>query len=596
MADNDAPVTTDADTPAPRRPVTGALLAVLITAVLTFAVTALLVTIFNRKQEAKNPYLRVVNVDNNTTDPAVWGANWPRQFDSYQKTVDVTRTRYGGSEAMPQQKLDADPWLKRMYAGYAFSIDYRERRGHAYMLYDQQVTERVTKRPQPGACLHCHASVVPTWRRVGMAALAGQPATGPSAGPVEMDPFDFNWPAVMKGFEVMSTMRYVDAHAELLRTPDGSPNEARPGPGGSGVTTPTPANAAGTPAAAPTTQEVIAAHAGMGEAHPVSCVDCHDPQSMELRVTRPGFVRGIAALAESDAPVPHLPSVQRWRNGSRKHPYDPNADATRQEMRSFACAQCHVEYYCGPKETLLFPWNKGLRVENIEAYYDEHQFPDGTPFNDWKHAETGAPLYKAQHPEFELWSQGVHARAGVACADCHMPYVREGALKVSDHWVRSPLLMINRSCQPCHAVPEEELLARVETIQDRTRQLISRSSVALVDMLDAINAAQAAGAPAGELAKLHKLQRQAQWRLDFISSENSMGFHADQEAARVLGESIDYARQAQALATALRAPAVPATQPSTDQVIGATETGKAPPGPYLQRDAVPPIERNEPKQ
>ena len=109
-------------------------------------------------------------------------------------------------------------------------------------------------------------------------------------------------------------------------------------------------------------------------------------------------------------------------------------------MRSFVCGQCHVEYYCGPKTTLFYPWNDGLRVEQIEAYYDQYKFPDGHIFYDWTHGETGASVLKAQHPEFETWSQGIHARSGVACADCHMPYKREGAMKVSDHWVRTPLL------------------------------------------------------------------------------------------------------------------------------------------------------------
>jgi nitrite reductase (cytochrome c-552) len=47
------------------------------------------------------------------------------------------------------------------------------------------------------------------------------------------------------------------------------------------------------------------------------------------------------------------------------------------------------------------------------------------------------------------------------------------------------------------------------------------------------------------------------WRLDYISSENSRGFHADQEAARILGESIDYSRQAEAMAIRLRASEAP---------------------------------------
>jgi nitrite reductase (cytochrome c-552) len=299
---------------------------------------------------------------------------------------------------------------------------------------------------------------------------------------------------------------------------------------------------------------------------------------MELRVTRPGFITGIAALAASDDPVPHLQSIARWRQSGRGQPYDPNRDATRQEMRSFVCGQCHVEYYCGPKETLFYPWGKGLRVEQIEAYYDDHKFPNGEPFYDWAHGETGAHLYKAQHPEFETWSQGTHARAGVACADCHMPYTRDGALKVSDHWVRSPLLNINRACQQCHAFPEAELLARVQTIQQRTHDLLERSASALVDMLDAIGSARANGASPADLKPALDLQRKAQWRLDFVSSENSMGFHAPPEVARILAESIDYSRQAQVTAqrVLLRPDTRPATQPG-EPVEGVTPAGKSPP-------------------
>jgi nitrite reductase (cytochrome c-552) len=237
--------------------------------------------------------------------------------------------------------------------------------------------------------------------------------------------------------------------------------------------------------------------------------------------------------------------MERWRQGSRAKPYDPNADSTRQEMRSFVCGQCHVEYYCGPKATLFYPWGKGLKVEQIEAFYDAYKFDDGHRFYDWRHAETGAEALKAQHPEFELWSQGIHARSGVSCADCHMPYTREGALKVSDHWVRSPLLNISRSCQVCHVYPEDEIRARVDAIQNRTNALMQRTAKAFTDMLDAVSAAKKAGADARTLAPLLELQRKAQWRLDFVAAENSMGFHAPAEAARILAESIDFARQAE---------------------------------------------------
>ena len=246
-------------------------------------------------------------------------------------------------------------------------------------------------------------------------------------------------------------------------------------------------------------------------------------------------------------------------------------------MRSFVCGQCHVEYYCATKETLFFPWDNGLKVEQIEQTYNDHKFPDGTSFYDFEHGETGARVYKAQHPEFELWSQGVHARSGVACADCHMPYERQGAMKVSSHWVRSPLLNINNACQTCHNVPEEELRDKVHSIQSRTEALLQRAAAAMTDMLDAIREAEAAGATRTQLAPIFELQRKATWRLDFISSENSMGFHADQEAARILGESIDYSRQAQALALRLRAPEAPAVTRRVQPVEGVTPAGKAPP-------------------
>ncbi len=531
-------------TPTPPRragfPIWGFVVAVVLSAIVTFALAALLVNIFQRKQEAKNPYVRLVEVDNNTSDPRRWGINWPREFDGYMRTSEMTHTRYGGSEGAPApSRLEQEPWLKRMFAGYAFAIDFRQRRGHAYMLADQEQTRRVQDKPQPGACLHCHASIIPTYRRLGLE----------KSGKTLADADGFDWPAVMTGFEAMSTMSYVDAHAQLLRTPDGTEG-LDVGPGGSSIATTTPANLTGQIPGAPTTQEALASHTG--KAHPVACVDCHDPKSMELRVTRPAFVVGIQKLASSEEPVPHLPSIERWRKGNRARPYDPNTDATRQEMRSFACGQCHVEYYCGPKMTMFFPWGNGLKVEEIEKFYDDTKFADGHRFFDFKHAETGAEVLKAQHPEFETWSQGIHARSGVACADCHMPYKRDGAMKVSDHWIRSPLLMINRSCQVCHPFSEEEIQGRVATIQRRHSLLMERAGTALIAMLDEVAAAKKAGATEAQLQPILELQRKAQWRLDFINAENSMGFHAAQESAKTLGESIDYFRQGQLLAQQLR--------------------------------------------
>lgn len=178
-------------------------------------------------------------------------------------------------------------------------------------------------------------------------------------------------------------------------------------------------------------------------------------------------------------------------------------------------------------------------MDQIEQYYDE------VGFKDWAHAITGAPTLKAQHPEFELWSQGIHARSGVACADCHMPYQREGAVKVSDHWVRSPMLNVAAACQTCHNYTTDEIEARVTTIQDRTFALLQRGEAAVGALIDDLEAAVAQGYSDEQLSVARDFQRKAQWRLDYVSAENSMGFHAPQEAARILAEAADLARQGQ---------------------------------------------------
>ncbi len=454
-------------------PTWGFILIAGILALLTVGVLLLLQNINTRQQEAKQQPMQTVQLTEETLDPAIWGKNYPNEYDSYKRTVDVERTKFGGSEAF--SKLEDDVRWKVIFSGNAFGTDYREERGHAYMLVDQRDTQRVTQFKQPGACLHCHAAVTQAYYTKGVE--AGAPASDRKA-------------AIQKGFELVNPMPYVDA-TKLVD-------------------------------------------------HPVTCADCHDPATMQLRITRPGFFAGINALAKSKEPTPHLPSIERWRAAGSKGDYDPNVEATRQEMRSYVCAQCHVEYYFkGDAKTVTFPWFNGLKVEEIQAYYDSVQFKD------WVHKDSGANVLKAQHPEFETWSQGVHARSGVACADCHMPYERVGATKVSDHWVRSPMLNVNNACQTCHKFSEQEMKDRVTVIQDRTKALLIRAEDAVVALINDIAKAKAAGATDEQLAKARDLQRVAQFRLDFVSAENSMGFHAPAETARILGESIDYARQGQ---------------------------------------------------
>jgi nitrite reductase (cytochrome c-552) len=430
-------------------------------AVVTLGLVALLTNIVERKQEARNPFYRVVTLTDTTQDASTWGKNFPLQYDDYRRTVDQQRTRYGGSEAEPhtpsdvdprsvvaQSRLEEDPRLKEFWAGYAFSKDFREERGHAYMLSDQELTRRQQASPQPGTCIHCHASVYVPYKTAGNGDL-------------------------IRGFELMNAMPYAEARRRVT--------------------------------------------------HPVTCIDCHDPTTMALRVTRPGFLEGIRALKASQG-VPN---------------YDVNRSATRQEMRTYVCGQCHVEYHFqGPQKRLVYPWSKGLTVDSILAFYDS------TGHRDWVHGTSGARVLKAQHPEFELFNQGIHARSGVACADCHMPFKREGAMKISDHHVRSPVLNLNRACQTCHRWSEEELKARIETIQDRTFELRNVAldavlqltrDIATVTKGDTVNTDP-------RIRAARDWQRKAQFFTDFVEAENSMGFHADQESARILARAIDYAR------------------------------------------------------
>jgi nitrite reductase (cytochrome c-552) len=453
------------------------IVAALLAAIAAVAVTALLVSIFTRQQEALNPFYRVVELNDETVDPAIWGKNFPLQYDGYRRTVDQVRTRYGGSEAVPrtptgsdprgivaQSRLEEDPRLKTMWAGYAFATDFREERGHAYMLQDQTFTERQQVVQQPGTCMHCHASVYVPYKKLGGGDL-------------------------FKGFDLMNRMKYQEARTKVE--------------------------------------------------HPVSCIDCHDPSTMQLRVTRPGFLEGIAKVKAAQGIAG----------------YDVNRDATRQEMRAYVCGQCHVEYYFkGAEKRLTYPWDKGLKADEILSYYEENGFKD------WTHAESGAPTLKAQHPEFEMWNQGVHARSGVACADCHMPYQRVGAMKISDHHVRSPLLNINRACQTCHRWSEDELRTRVHIIQDRTFQVRNITMDALMALIADIKSARASGASDADLTEPRRRQRRAQFLLDFIEAENSMGFHADQEAVRVLALSLDETRRGQAALPGSKATGGPQTE------------------------------------
>ena len=309
-----------------------------------------------------------VALTDETDDPKVWAKLFPLHYELYAKTTDMQRTKYGGSDGVPHTPTDADPrsivsrskveediGLRLMWAGYAFAADFREERGHAYMLDDQKFTLRQKVVQQPGACLNCHASAYVAQKKAGGGDLT-------------------------KGFEKMNAMPFSEAgEARAITRSRASTATIRP-----------------------------RWHCASRVRH---------------------FMEGMRAFKASQG----------------VKDYDVNKQATPAEMRAYVCGQCHVEYYFqGAEKRLVFPWSKGLKVEQIHAYYDEIKF------RDWTHADTGAPTLKAQHPEFEMWSQGIHARAGVTCSDCHMPKIQHKGSTLSDHWVRSPVLNIRNACMGCH--------------------------------------------------------------------------------------------------------------------------------------------------
>ena len=416
---------------------------------LTFGLGFLAASIRERRVENLRPtQVMVTPIGEWETDPAVWGRNFPREYATWKLTRENGgRTRYGGSE--PYSNLERYPNLKALFAGYGFSVEYNEERGHGYALEDVVAIQRITDK-SPATCFTCKSPDVPRlMKEMGVAEFYAQ------------------------------NFRQLQATGKLR--------------------------------------------------HPISCLDCHDPRTMDLRISRPGFIEAMA---------------RRGIDVSK---------ATHQEMRSYVCGQCHVEYYFrteakeGKKDYLTFPWDKGLNIDNIVAYYNEYGFKD------WEHPVSRTPMLKMQHPEFEMWSQGIHAYRGVSCADCHMPYVSEGGVKVTSHHVKSPLLgAMAISCQVCHRWSEGELKARVESIQDKTFEIMERAEGAILAAHKAVGEALKAGVGDEALKTPRQLIREAQARWDFVAAENSMGFHAPQECARILGTAIDQGRQAENIAQQAR--------------------------------------------
>jgi nitrite reductase (cytochrome c-552) len=388
-------------------------------------------SIMERRWETQRPVIAVQPISEWEPDNAVWGANYPRQYESYLRTRDdTTRTLFGGS--FPRDYLEEDPRQVLLFAGYPFSKEFRQARGHFHAIDDVTRTKRIGPK-NLSSCWTCKSPDVP---------------------------------------RLMAEMGV----AEFYKTPFSN---------------------------------------FVGRiTHPIGCQDCHDPKTMNLRITRPALREAFTAMGRDIDQASH------------------------QEMRSLVCAQCHVEYYFKGGSYVTMPWAKGLGVEQILEYYDDLKFTD------WTHAISKTPMIKSQHPDYELYSAGIHAYRNVSCADCHMPYRTEGGVKFTDHHVQSPLLNIANSCGVCHRWGEEEIRQRIESIQTKVAVAKKSTEDVLVKAHLDIGAALQAGATDEELAAARKLVREAQFRWDFVSSHNGVGFHAPQECTRILGDSVRQAQEA----------------------------------------------------
>jgi len=260
--------------------------------------------------------------------------------------------------------------------------------------------------------------------------------------------------------------------------------------------------------------------------HPVTCGNCHDPETMALRVINPAF---IEAMSRKGVDV---------------------TKATRQEMRSYVCGQCHAEYYFVPNTNqVVLPWDKGFTPQEIYEYYSTK--PNGFQ-QDFIHPDSLTPILKAQHPDYEESSTGTHGKFGVSCADCHMPYMRSSGQKYTSHWVTSPLRTVKESCTPCHTQGSEQLYDQVRAIQDNTWQLQRTAGTTVAHAHDVLKKAKdIPNVNNEELANARKFLGQAQWYWDYVAAANSQGFHNSVVELHTLGQSIDLANQA--ITTANRA-------------------------------------------
>jgi nitrite reductase (cytochrome c-552) len=421
---------------------------------IVFLLGLLASSIVGRKSEKEYVYKPKVRIADWEPRSSVWGKNFPREYQRYLETKDTSfHSKYNGNAIIDE--LEKDPKMVILWAGYAFSKDYKQGRGHYYAITDIRSTLRTgapagpDDGPQPNTCWSCKSpDLVRLMQQKGIAGF-----------------YKGKWASM--GVQVVNY---------------------------------------------------------------IGCADCHDPVTMDLRVTRPALIEAFKAMGKDIT------------------------QATHQEMRSLVCAQCHVEYYFDKHRPgldnvayLTFPWKYGTTADAALKYYDE------AGFSDFTHQLSKTPVLKAQHPDYELFLTGIHADRGVACADCHMPYMKEGGQKFTDHKITSPLANISGTCQVCHKESEESLRENVYERQEKIAEIREKAEAELVRAHVEAKVAWENGASEKDMDPILKKIRNSQWYWDYVAASHGASFHSPVEVSRIIGNSLAECQDARVMLARLLA-------------------------------------------
>ena len=280
--------------------------------------------------------------------------------------------------------------------------------------------------------------------------------------------------------------------------------------------------------------------------HSLNCIFCHDPHGAGPRVIRDGLLQAVSR--------PEKDTV--WHADRRAAKIDIRDMGTRGFTRKVGvlsradsklmCAQCHVEYNCNPgtdpttgqpvtmadARTNHFPFKK---VADIGKHYTDLKF------RDFKHGITGAMLWKGQHPDVENFYGSVHQKAGVECADCHMPKVKDAKTgkTYTSHWQTSPTHYIKDTCLTCHEDwSEKQAKYVIESLKHRFQGKVRKAEYWLTRMVDKFEEARNLGVDEATLNKAREKHYEAHINWEWWTASNGAHFHNPEEANESLNKSM----------------------------------------------------------